>query len=98
LQLRPDVDGARYFALSLQRTTLSYYEVDAGARFPRHAHDVEQLTLVIDGRLDFEFDDRKVSIGPGEAVAIPPGVMHAVRGGEAATRAVDAWGPARPDM
>jgi quercetin dioxygenase-like cupin family protein len=67
--------------------------VDVGplARFERHQHDEEQITLVIEGQLVFELDDGGVVLEPGEVIAIPPGVRHAVRGGERGARAVDAW-------
>ena len=73
--------GARHFAVSLDATTLSYFEVDPAARFDRHRHEGEQITLVIEGELYFRFDDREVCVRHGEAVAIPSGVWHEVWAG-----------------
>jgi quercetin dioxygenase-like cupin family protein len=86
------VPGARCFAVALEQAELTYYEIRPGTRFPRHAHDVEQITLVLDGELRFEVDDRPpIRLGAGEAVALPSGVPHAVVAGAAPVRAVDAW-------
>ena len=98
LGLRTSAEGARHFAVSLAATTLSYFEVDPTARFDRHRHEGEQITLVIEGELYFRFDDREVCVRHGEAVAIPSGVWHEVWAGAMPVRAVDAWSPARPDL
>jgi amino-acid N-acetyltransferase len=98
LALRESDAGARHFAVSLDATTLSYFEVDPAARFDRHRHEGEQITLVIEGELYFRFDDREVCVRHGEAVAIPSGVWHEVWAGAAPVRAVDAWSPARADL
>ena len=98
LALRESTEGARHFAVSLSATTLSYFEVDPAARFDRHRHDGEQITLVIEGELYFRFDDRQVCVRPGETIAIPSGVWHEVWAGATSVRAVDAWSPARRDL
>jgi quercetin dioxygenase-like cupin family protein len=98
LALRESGAGARHFAVSLAATTLSYFEVDPAARFERHRHDGEQITLVIEGELHFRFDDRQVCVRAGETVAIPAGVWHEVWAGALPVRAVDAWSPARRDL
>jgi quercetin dioxygenase-like cupin family protein/ketosteroid isomerase-like protein len=97
LPLRPDVRGASYWAVALEHAMLTYFEVEPGARFERHAHESEQITLVLEGSLAFEFDDDRVAVGPGEVVAIPGNVSHAVTAGPAGARAVDAWSPVRPE-
>ena len=96
--LRESSAGARHFAVSLAATTLSYFEVDPAARFERHRHDGEQITLVIEGELHFRFDDRQVCVGAGETVAIPAGVWHEVWAGALPVRAVDAWSPVRREL
>jgi amino-acid N-acetyltransferase len=90
--------GARHVAVSLPATTLSWFEVDPAARFERHRHDGEQITLVIEGELHFRFDDREVIVRAGEIVAIPSGVWHEVWAGSTPVKAVDAWSPARVDL
>jgi amino-acid N-acetyltransferase len=98
LTLRESAAGARHFAVSLAATTLSYFEVDPGARFDRHRHDGEQITLVLEGELHFRFDDRQVCVRAGETIAIPAGLWHEVWAGAMLVKAVDAWSPARRDL
>jgi amino-acid N-acetyltransferase len=96
LRLGPDVPGASFFAVALERVMLTYFEVEAGARFERHAHESEQITMVLEGELVFELDSgRDVRVGPGEVMALPAGAPHAVRAGGQRVRAVDAWSPPR---
>ena len=45
--------------------------------FTWHQHDHEdELFLVISGQLIIELEDQKLTLGPGEMVVIPAGVMH----------------------
>ncbi len=93
LPLRPDVPGARYRAVALQRTMLTYFEVQPGVRFETHRHESEQITWVLEGELCFEVEGRLIPLQAGEVIAIPALEPHAVftRGG--AARALDAWSP-----
>ncbi len=96
LPLRPDVPGARLWAVALERAMLTYFEVEPHARFERHAHEGEQITTVVEGELFFELDDAVVRVGPGAAIAIPPGVAHAVYTESVGAKAFDAWSPPPP--
>ncbi len=93
LKLMNDVPGARQWAVSLDHTMLTYFEVDPDCRFECHAHDSEQITMVIEGVLYFEQGDDIVGVQAGEAIAIPSNAPHAVFTKEAAVKAVDAWSP-----
>jgi len=97
LPLARAVPGASYWAVALEHAMLTYFEVEPHATFERHAHESEQITLVLDGALVFDFDDRSVTVGSGEVVAIPGHVPHAVTAGAAGARAVDAWSPVRAE-
>ena len=96
LPLRPDVPGARMWAVGLERVLMTYFELDPGTRFERHQHDGEQITSVIEGELLFEMDGAVIRVGPGEAIAIPPGTPHAVFTRDRAARAFDSWSPPFP--
>lgn len=94
--MRPDVPGASYFAVALERVMLTWFEVEPGARFERHAHEADQITMVLEGELTFELDlGREAHVGTGEVIALPAGVSNAVRAGGLHVRAVDAWSPPR---
>lgn len=94
LRLAPDVPGASFWAAPLERVALTYYEVEPHARFERHQHEGEQVTLVLEGELCFELDDRPpIRARPGEVVALPAGVPHAVYATDQRVKAVDGWSP-----
>ncbi len=96
LQLTADVPGAAYWAMQLDHVMLTYFEVEPGTRFERHAHDAEQITMVLEGELVFECDERRpVRVRAGEVVTVPCCVPHAVFAGATRVKAVDAWSPPR---
>jgi len=96
LPLRPDVPGARMWAVGLERVLMTYFEVDPGTRFERHQHEGEQITSVVEGELFFEIKGAVVRVGPGEAIAIPAGTPHAVFTLDRAAKAFDSWSPPFP--
>jgi amino-acid N-acetyltransferase len=93
LRLRPDVPGARMWAVSLERTMLTFFEVAAHTRFESHSHESEQITLVLSGELLFEVHGIVHRIKPGEVMAIPSSVPHAVWTEALPATAIDAWSP-----
>ena len=94
LRLDPDVPGSRMWAVSLKKAMLTYFEVGPRRRFPRHRHASEQITLVLEGELFFEIEKRKiVCLRPGDTIAIPGNIPHAVFTRSKAARAIDAWSP-----
>jgi amino-acid N-acetyltransferase len=93
LRLRPDVPGARMWAVSLDHTMLTYFEVDPNSRFESHSHESEQISMVLSGELFFEVEGVVHCIKPGEVMAIPSSVPHAVWTETSAVTAIDAWSP-----
>jgi amino-acid N-acetyltransferase len=94
LPLRPDVPGARMWAVSLEHTMLTYFEMEPRSRFESHSHESEQITMVLTGELFFEVQGVIHCIRPGEVIAIPSYVPHAVWTEALAVTAIDAWSPA----
>jgi quercetin dioxygenase-like cupin family protein len=93
LKLSNDVPGARQWAVALDNTMLTYFEVDQNCRFESHTHESEQITMVIEGVLYFQQGDEVIGVKAGETIAIPSNAPHAVFTTEAAVKAVDAWSP-----
>lgn len=99
LRLRPDVPGAAMWAVALDRAMLTYFELQPHARFERHRHASEQITMVLEGELFFEVEDgAEVRVRAGEVIALPANVPHAAWTREQPARAVDAWSPPRLDF
>ncbi len=93
LRLREDVPGAAMWAVALEKTMLTYFEVRPYSRFESHTHDSEQITLVLHGELFFETGGQVIDVKAGDVIAIPSGVPHAVFTREQSVKAVDAWSP-----
>jgi amino-acid N-acetyltransferase len=93
LRLKEDVPGAKMWGVSLEKTMLTYFEVEAESRFGWHTHESEQITMVLEGELYFEMDGRITCVRSGEVIAIPSSVPHAVYTKEMSVKAVDAWSP-----
>lgn len=98
LKLRPDVPGARLWAVALERALLTYFELEPHTQFPEHSHEAEQITLVLEGELIFIFNGGETTLRSGDVIAIPSGAVHAARTGGKPCRAVDAWSPVRRDL
>lgn len=71
LCLAEDVPGARQWAVSLDQTMLTYFEVDPDCRFESHSHESEQITMVLEGVLYFEQEGKVFGVKAGEVIAIP---------------------------
>jgi quercetin dioxygenase-like cupin family protein len=93
LSLHNDVPGARMWAVALEKTMLTYFEVEPNSRFEKHSHESEQITLVLKGELFFETGGKIIGVKEEEVIAIPSGVCHAVFTKDKPVKAVDAWSP-----
>ena len=93
LHLREDVPGAKMWAVLLEKTMLTYFEVQPNCRFESHTHESEQITLVLEGELFFEIGGKTTGVKGSEVIAIPSNVPHAVFTEGKSVKAVDAWSP-----
>jgi quercetin dioxygenase-like cupin family protein len=93
LHLSSDVPGAKQWAVSLEKTMLTYFEVEANSCFEAHSHESEQITLVLEGILYFEQNETVIEVKAGDVIAIPSNAPHAVFTKDKTAKAVDAWSP-----
>lgn len=96
LILSEDVPGSKMWGVALEKTMLTYFEVEPDCRFDSHSHESEQITMVLEGELYFEAGGNITRVQSGEVIAVPSFVPHAVFTKEKAARAVDAWSPVMP--
>jgi quercetin dioxygenase-like cupin family protein len=71
----------RYRGVTSQRydteqLTVIRYELSAGAQYPVHTHQDEQLVYVLDGRVRFAVGSEPVSLERGDLVHVAPGMPH----------------------
>ena len=64
----------------------------AGAEIPRHYHHGEEFIYVIGGSATVSRAGMPdVTLGPGDTVIIPPGVVHWGRAGPKGLRSISSW-------
>ncbi|MBU2903388.1 MULTISPECIES: cupin domain-containing protein [Arenibacter] len=59
-----------------QNMSLAFWEVEAGAKVPEHAHMNEQVMQVLEGKFKFTLGGITKTYEPGDLVIIPPHVSH----------------------
>lgn len=81
------------------RMMLAHVYLKKGCVVPRHQHENEQLTYVLEGRLHFwigEDESEELVVGPGEVLFLPSMVWHKAQALED-TLDVDVFNPPRAD-
>lgn len=82
-----------------ERLMLTHVYMEQGLVVPKHSHDNEQLTYVLEGTLRFWLGDDEsqvVDVSAGEVLHIPPNLPHRAEALEA-TLDVDIFSPPRQD-
>jgi quercetin dioxygenase-like cupin family protein len=76
--------------------TIGYINITAGSILPEHGHPHEQVTHVLEGKLELTINGVVSVIEPGMVAVIPGNVRHS---GRALTdcRALDVFHPVRED-
>jgi quercetin dioxygenase-like cupin family protein len=90
-------DGVAVRVVDGERLTLGIVELDADAVVPEHAHENEQLGIVLSGSLTFRVGGEERDLGPGGTWTIPANVPHEVRVGPEGAVVVDVFAPVRDD-
>jgi len=82
--------------ITAERVTVARFELKRGGVVPLHAHENEQVSIVVDGALRFKIDSRDIVVRAGEVMQIPPNVPHEVEVIED-TLVFDVFSPVRQD-
>ncbi|HVT99107.1 MAG TPA: cupin domain-containing protein [Acidobacteriaceae bacterium] len=80
-----------------ERTMLARVILRKGAIVPRHSHENEQITYILEGALRFTMGDGQVlTVGAGEVLVIPSNMPHQAEALED-TVDLDVFAPPRAD-
>lgn len=90
-------DGVAGRVVEGERITMAVVEIDPGAVVPEHAHENEQLGLVLSGSVRFRVGHETQELGPGSTWRIPSNVRHEVTAGADGAVVVDVFAPVRSD-
>lgn len=95
------IDGIERRIITGERMMLTHIYLKRGAVVPRHSHDNEQLTYILEGALRFWIGDGEaeaevIDLRAGEVLHIPSNVPHMAEALED-TLDVDVFSPPRQD-
>ena len=82
-----------------ERMMLAHVYLKKGCIVPKHSHENEQLTYILEGALKFwigEDESEEITVSAGEVLHIPPNVPHKAEALEE-TLDVDVFSPPRQD-
>jgi quercetin dioxygenase-like cupin family protein len=99
LPWEPVTDQLRRRLVTGERGMLAQVFLDEGSVVPRHSHDNEQFTYILEGALHFwlgEDGEREVVVRAGEVLHIPSNVPHKAKALED-TLDLDIFCPPRAD-
>jgi quercetin dioxygenase-like cupin family protein len=73
----------------------SFVRFGPNTEAPVHTHQEEQISVVIEGELEFDLAGELRVMGPGMAVVVPPGVPHGARTRQTPCYEIDIFHPPR---
>ena len=82
--------------INADRLTVARIYLAKGGVVPRHSHENEQVSYLLEGRLRFVFDDREMTVEPGGVMQIASDEPHRVEALEDSV-ALDIFQPVRGD-
>ena len=85
--------------ITTDRMMIAHVYLKKGDDVPRHAHDNEQITYILEGALQFWLgagDERELTVRAGEVLVIPSNLPHRALALED-TLDVDVFNPPRQD-
>jgi quercetin dioxygenase-like cupin family protein len=87
--------GLLAHALVGRNLLASFVRYEPNSQAPLHAHEEEQIFIVMDGEIELELDGEKQLMGPGDAALIPAFVPHSARTYDGAAYQIDVFSPPR---
>lgn len=83
-----------------EKTTVALMNHEGPCGHELHRHEgMEQVTYVLEGQVEFTIENEKKILRSGDAVVVPPGVLHGTRV-EAGEKAIsfEVFSTPRPEM
>lgn len=88
--------GVRASVLTLAQMSVVYAVIEPGVSSAPHAHDHEQLGIVLEGEVDYTIAGETCRLKAGDGFFIPSNVVHSVVGIERAVT-FEVFAPPRDD-
>lgn len=91
-------DCGKMSVISSQSVTVGKAEIQKTMEMKAHHHPQEQVTVVIEGEMEVEYEERRKTVGAGEACIIPGDVEHKVWITKTPFRSFDIFTPIKTDF
>ncbi|MBV9281265.1 MAG: cupin domain-containing protein [Chloroflexi bacterium] len=92
------VPGLVFRPIIGDRLAASVVHFEPNVVAPVHAHVEEQISLVLEGELEFEVNGERRLLRPGMAVVIPPNTPHGARTHDSPCVEIDLFHPPRQGL
>ncbi len=89
--------GITLRSVFLENLMVTFVNLERDAVVPEHSHPHEQITVVIEGALDFTLEGVRYPMKAGDAIAIPSGATHTAVAVNGPCMVHDSWNPVRKD-
>lgn len=89
--------GLNLRSVHLDNLMLTFVDFEPEVALPRHSHPHEQITLVIEGTLEFTLGEETKILEAGQGVTVASNIPHSARSLAGPAKVVDAWHPLRDD-
>lgn len=87
--------GLRFKPILGQSLMANFVSFEPNVIAPVHWHEEEQMSIVLEGELEFEVGGDKRLVRRGDAILIPPNVAHGARTYDATCLEIDIFNPPR---
>lgn len=91
------MEGVGRRVVYLDKVMLSFFDLAPYSVVPMHKHPHEQVSLILEGEMEFTLGDETKVLRKGEGVAIPSNAEHGCRVLDLPTKAIDVFHPPRED-
>jgi quercetin dioxygenase-like cupin family protein len=81
-----------------QRAMVNFVSFEPGATAPRHAHEEEQIAIVLDGEFTFDLDGDVRTMRRGDVAVVPSWVPHAAWTTHSSCLEIDVFCPPRQSL
>lgn len=92
------VPGLRFQPVLGDGSLVNFVHFDKFTEAPLHAHEEEQIVVVLEGEFDFEIDGEVRTMKPGDVAVLPPWVPHGARTQDNTCFEVDVFTPPRKTL
>lgn len=78
-----------------ERVMANFVSFEPNTEAPMHAHDEEQITVVLEGELEFTVGNETRTLTSGQVAVIPPNAPHRARTRDQSCLEIDVFAPPR---